>query len=164
MTQTTQNPNPQTAKSSATRDQILSFIQRFAARHNYPPSVREIAEAVGLRSPATIHRHIGNPGSRRQAAPRQEPQAGAGGDRRRQCRPRAVARHCHLSSHSRDHRRNPNRLRHCQRRPRHSQRGLPTGQAVNRLGPAAHRIGPAASAVQPSWCPLWATSPPAKEP
>ncbi len=47
------------ARLSPTRQKILKFIQRFTAEHNYPPSVREIAAAIGINSPATIHRHIG---------------------------------------------------------------------------------------------------------
>ena len=42
-----------------TRETIMDFIRKFCADHGYPPSVREIGAAVGLSSPATIHRHIG---------------------------------------------------------------------------------------------------------
>ena len=38
--------------------QILSFIESFSEREGYPPSVREICEAVGLRSPSTVHAHL----------------------------------------------------------------------------------------------------------
>lgn len=38
--------------------QILQFINDFSAREGYPPSVREICAAVGLRSPSTVHTHI----------------------------------------------------------------------------------------------------------
>lgn len=37
---------------------IYDFIINFTAKHGYPPSVREIGEAVGLRSPSTVHTHI----------------------------------------------------------------------------------------------------------
>lgn len=42
-----------------TREAIMDFIRKFCADNGYPPSVREIGTAVGLSSPATIHRHIG---------------------------------------------------------------------------------------------------------
>lgn len=37
---------------------ILYFITQYAGEHGYPPSVREIGEAVGLRSPSTVHNHL----------------------------------------------------------------------------------------------------------
>lgn len=46
-------------RQSDTRDAILRFMTEFQQEHNYPPSIREIGLALGLRSPATIHRHIG---------------------------------------------------------------------------------------------------------
>jgi len=38
--------------------EILTAIERFAAEHGYPPSVREIGEIVGLSSSSTIHAHL----------------------------------------------------------------------------------------------------------
>jgi repressor LexA len=40
------------------RAQILDFIGRYAERHGYPPTVREIGEGVGLSSPSTVHAHL----------------------------------------------------------------------------------------------------------
>lgn len=37
---------------------ILSFIQAEIRRKGYPPSVREIGEAVGLSSSSTVHAHL----------------------------------------------------------------------------------------------------------
>jgi len=37
---------------------IYEYILSFSAEHGYPPSVREIGDAVGLRSPSTVHSHI----------------------------------------------------------------------------------------------------------
>jgi repressor LexA len=37
---------------------ILEFIQRNIQRKGYPPSVREIGEAVGLSSSSTVHGHL----------------------------------------------------------------------------------------------------------
>ena len=42
------------------QNEILSFIKKYTAKNNYPPSIREIAEGVNLRSPATVHAHIKN--------------------------------------------------------------------------------------------------------
>lgn len=38
--------------------QILEFIRREVKNKNYPPSVREIGEAVGLSSSSTVHAHL----------------------------------------------------------------------------------------------------------
>ena len=40
------------------QQRIYDFIQDFAAQHGYPPSVREIGSAVGLKSPSTVHFHL----------------------------------------------------------------------------------------------------------
>lgn len=45
-------------KMSAKQQRILDFIEQFTREHKYPPSVREIGAAVGLRSPSTVHAHI----------------------------------------------------------------------------------------------------------
>ena len=37
---------------------ILDFILSTVEERGYPPSVREIAEAVGLASPSTVHAHL----------------------------------------------------------------------------------------------------------
>jgi repressor LexA len=37
---------------------ILEFLNEYVDEHGYPPTVREIAEAVGLRSPSTVHAHL----------------------------------------------------------------------------------------------------------
>jgi len=38
--------------------QVLEFIHAEVARRGYPPSVREIGEAVGLSSSSTVHAHL----------------------------------------------------------------------------------------------------------
>jgi repressor LexA len=40
------------------RQDILEFIGRSLRDHGYPPSVREIGEAVGLTSSSTVHAHL----------------------------------------------------------------------------------------------------------
>lgn len=42
------------------QQQILELIQRTVAEQGYPPSVREIGQHLGLRSPASVHRHLKN--------------------------------------------------------------------------------------------------------
>jgi repressor LexA len=37
---------------------ILNFIESSLTANGYPPSVREIGEAVGLTSPSTVHNHL----------------------------------------------------------------------------------------------------------
>ena len=45
-------------KISARQLQILEFISEQMRDRGYPPSVREIGEAVGLTSPSTVHSHL----------------------------------------------------------------------------------------------------------
>ena len=40
--------------------EILVFVEQFMREHGYPPSVREIGDAVGLNSPSTVHTHLNN--------------------------------------------------------------------------------------------------------
>ena len=40
------------------RRRILEFIAEQIRDRGYPPSVREIGEAVGLTSPSTVHTHL----------------------------------------------------------------------------------------------------------
>ena len=40
------------------QQQIYDFIVDFSASNGYPPSVREIGEALGLKSPSTVHFHL----------------------------------------------------------------------------------------------------------
>ncbi|MEG2137623.1 MAG: transcriptional repressor LexA [Oscillospiraceae bacterium] len=46
--------NQLTAKQQEIYDYIISFTEQ----HGYPPSVREIGEAVHLKSPSTVHFHL----------------------------------------------------------------------------------------------------------
>ncbi|MBI3522229.1 MAG: transcriptional repressor LexA [Chloroflexi bacterium] len=39
-------------------DRILAYVRDSIARNGYPPSVREIAEAVGLASTSAVHHHL----------------------------------------------------------------------------------------------------------
>jgi repressor LexA len=45
-------------KLTPKQQQIYDYIQSFTAQHGYPPSVREIGAALGLKSPSTVHFHI----------------------------------------------------------------------------------------------------------
>jgi repressor LexA len=40
--------------------QIWEFLGSYVEEHGYPPTVREIGEAVGLASPSTVHAHLAN--------------------------------------------------------------------------------------------------------
>jgi repressor LexA len=51
----------QTSTELTTRQrEIWSFVLDYVDRHGYPPTVREIGEAVGLASPSTVHAHLAN--------------------------------------------------------------------------------------------------------
>lgn len=43
---------------TAKQQQIYDYIISFTDEHGYPPSVREIGEYVGLKSPSTVHFHL----------------------------------------------------------------------------------------------------------
>lgn len=40
------------------QQQVLDYIRQIVADRGYPPSVREIGEAVGLNSPSSVHAHL----------------------------------------------------------------------------------------------------------
>lgn len=46
------------ARTSNKREQILNFLTQFMNEHGYAPTVREICNAVGLQSTATVHYHL----------------------------------------------------------------------------------------------------------
>jgi repressor LexA len=42
------------------QQEIWDFLVDYVDEHGYPPTVREIGEAVGLASPSTVHAHLAN--------------------------------------------------------------------------------------------------------
>src|SRR5438034_1420922 len=42
------------------QQEIWKFLTDYVDAHGYPPTVREIGEAVGLASPSTVHAHLAN--------------------------------------------------------------------------------------------------------
>ena len=42
------------------QQEIWKFLTDYVDEHGYPPTVREIGEAVGLASPSTVHAHLAN--------------------------------------------------------------------------------------------------------
>jgi len=42
------------------QQEIWTFLTQYVDEHGYPPTVREIGEAVGLASPSTVHAHLAN--------------------------------------------------------------------------------------------------------
>lgn len=45
-------------RALAKQEAILSYIKQVVGQRGYPPSVREIGEAVGLSSTSTVHGHL----------------------------------------------------------------------------------------------------------
>lgn len=43
---------------SPRQQHILEYIHQYVREHGYPPSVREIGRAVGLKSSSTVHGHL----------------------------------------------------------------------------------------------------------
>ena len=43
---------------TAKQEQIYNFICSFSDKHGYPPSVREICNGIGLKSPSSVHAHL----------------------------------------------------------------------------------------------------------
>jgi repressor LexA len=76
---------------TARQRQVLEFIDAEVRRRGYPPSVREIGEAVGLSSSSTVHAHLAalqdkgflvrDPTKPRAIEVRYEPASGAAVDR-----------------------------------------------------------------------------------
>ena len=72
--------------------QILDVIDQHLTVHGYPPSVREIGEAVGLTSPSSVQNHLNrlnelgylrrDPSKPRALEVRYDPNSGASGERR----------------------------------------------------------------------------------
>ena len=54
MTQSKRRPRGDTQRM------ILEYIRETTTERGYPPSVREIGDAVGLTSTATVHVHLKN--------------------------------------------------------------------------------------------------------
>ena len=46
------------SKLTHKQQEIYDYILSFAQENGYPPSVREIAQHVGLKSPSTVHFHL----------------------------------------------------------------------------------------------------------
>ena len=45
---------------TARQQEIWQFVVTYVDEHGYPPTVREIGDAVGLASPSTVHAHLAN--------------------------------------------------------------------------------------------------------
>ena len=45
-------------KLSRMQQKVYDFIVEFLEKNGYPPAVREIGDALGLKSPSTVHFHI----------------------------------------------------------------------------------------------------------
>lgn len=45
-------------KLSRMQQRVYDYIAESIAEHGYAPSVREVGEALGLKSPSTVHFHI----------------------------------------------------------------------------------------------------------
>jgi len=62
-TRSTADPTPirrDTVELTGRQQEIWDFLVDYVDRHGYPPTVREIGEAVGLASPSTVHAHLAN--------------------------------------------------------------------------------------------------------
>lgn len=44
--------------NSATHAKVLAYITEYSLHHRFGPTVREIAQAVGLRSTSTVQGHL----------------------------------------------------------------------------------------------------------
>ena len=45
---------------TARQQEIWQYLVQYVDDHGYPPTVREIGDAVGLASPSTVHAHLAN--------------------------------------------------------------------------------------------------------
>src|SRR5688572_33111811 len=72
--------------------EVLEVIEQYQRERGFPPSVREIGQAVGLTSPSTVHAHLAtlqrlgylrrDPTKPRAIEVRYDPGSGASGERR----------------------------------------------------------------------------------
>ena len=46
-------------RTSTKQEEILAYLREFTESHGYAPSIREICQAVGLRSTGSVHYHLG---------------------------------------------------------------------------------------------------------
>src|SRR4051812_704508 len=49
-----------TASLTPRQQATLEYVADHTAKHGYPPTVREIGQAVGLASSSTVHAHLNN--------------------------------------------------------------------------------------------------------
>src|SRR5213076_1196605 len=54
------SPTQETRMLTGRQQEIWKFLTDYVDAHGYPPTVREIGEAVGLASPSTVHAHLAN--------------------------------------------------------------------------------------------------------
>jgi repressor LexA len=90
MPPTSRKSKPQ--KLTERQQQVLDFIELQMRERGYPPSVREIGEAIGLTSPSTVHAHLNalermgyirrDPSKPRAIEVRYDPNSGAALERR----------------------------------------------------------------------------------
>ena len=88
----TANTGTPSATPSVRQREILDFIESEMRTRGYPPSVREIGEAVGLTSTSTVHAHLAtlqrlgylrrDPSKPRAIEVRYDPESGAAVERR----------------------------------------------------------------------------------
>ena len=45
-------------KITKRQEDVLNYIKKYVVEHGYPPAIREIGDALGLSSPATVHSHL----------------------------------------------------------------------------------------------------------
>ncbi len=67
---------PAATNLTSRQREILEVIDRYMRERGYPPSVREIGEAVGLTSPSTVHNHLAS--LQRRGLLRRDPDQAAG--------------------------------------------------------------------------------------
>src|SRR5690242_9824600 len=53
-------PRPGDEMLTGRQQEIWKFLTDYVDEHGYPPTVREIGQAVGLASPSTVHAHLAN--------------------------------------------------------------------------------------------------------
>src|SRR5215467_15235769 len=56
----TDDPTGRNEMLTTRQQEIWGFLVEYVDQHGYPPTVREIGEAVGLASPSTVHAHLAN--------------------------------------------------------------------------------------------------------
>lgn len=48
----------QTKRGAVRSEQVFQTVKDYIGEHGYPPSIREVCDAIGLSSTSSVHHHL----------------------------------------------------------------------------------------------------------